>query len=103
MRLVTRSSYSSVTGILTTLDAWGEANQGGSSAGGAQQLSVLHELAASEMCPMRALEYAASLDWASAKPSLGAIDPARIAHFQTFVQRVKVRQPQQLCVCEGLQ
>ena len=85
-----------LTGILTTLHAWEEANQGGSSASGLQQLSVLHELAASEMCPMRALEYAASLDWASAKPSLGAIDPARVKHFQTFVQQVKVPQLQRL-------
>ncbi len=100
--VLTEVSAVAVTGILTTLDAWGEANPGGSSAGGAQQLSVLHELAASEMCPMRALEYAASLDWSSAKPSLGAIDPARVAHFQTFVQQVKVRQPQQQhCVCDG--
>ena len=81
-------------GMLTALHGWEEANNGITFPGGKQQLSILHELAASEMCPMRALEYAATLDWSSAKPSLGAIDPARVAQFQSFVQQVKVSQQQ---------
>ena len=82
------------TGMLTALHAWDSTHtdsSSSSSSSGGQQLSVLQELAASEMCPMRALDYAASLDWSSARPSLGAVDPARVAQFRAFVEEVKVR------------
>ncbi len=77
-------------GMLTALHAW-DATPAASSSSGGQQLSILQELAASEMCPMRALDYAAGLDWSSARPSLGAVDPARVAQFRAFVQQVKVQ------------
>ena len=77
-------------GMLTALHAW-DATPAATSSSSGQQLSILQELAASEMCPMRALDYAACLDWSSARPSLGAVDPARVAQFRAFVQQVKVQ------------